>query len=94
VNVLRWIVHLRLKAQRVGSATRPMLISVLPESCQVHGLSFRTNAELEAFLVAYRPAHVRVVPMKTTAYEAVHEAIRSVQRAGAHIGLSGAEQKG
>jgi hypothetical protein len=92
-RIPQWLIFLALKLRRFGSAARPMLIQIPPESYKIHGLSFETGAELESFLVAFKPEHVRLLPTKLTTYEHVADAMRAVQKVGANIGLVGNEHK-
>src|SRR5258706_15860090 len=88
-RVPRWLTVLGLKLRRFGSAARPMLIQVPPGSYEIHGLNFETGAELESFLLVFKPKHVRLLPTKLTTYEHVAVAMRALQRVGADISMVG-----
>jgi hypothetical protein len=89
-----WFTFWGLKARRIGvSRARPLPLHISPGSYRIAGLSFQTAADLESFLLAYKAAHVEVLPSKVAKYEDVASAMRAVQKVGADIGIIGHERK-
>lgn len=87
--LVRWLKLLKLVALRVGTDARPVLIHVPSNSYEIDGLSFATAADLEIFLLRFKPAHARVLPSKDASYEHVRGAVAAAQKAGTHLGLVG-----
>ena len=93
MSVLTHMKALWLKALGLGSARRPLMVRVSPDLVSVHGFSCRTTNDLEALLLALRPAHVHVRPASTAEYRHVAQAMSAVQKIGAHAGVVGSERR-